>query len=148
MLKQTLTEYLAEFKTLKMEQSDFLQQAENRYQQDKRMIGATLRDIKLSNKALTDSIERETAKLRSSLLESATKTVSAGLAQNAAMFDRAIANIENKETAMLKRLDNRHKIIERQAREMFDFDRVKQWVFWGGCACNVLVLILLIFVLW
>jgi len=79
------------------------------------------------------------------LLHSATKSVTAGLAQNAAAFDKAIANIEAKEAAMLKRLENRHKTIEQRAQAMFDFDIVKQWVFWGGCACNVLVLILLLF---
>jgi len=76
--------------------------------------------------------------LRDNLHHSAIKAVSAGLAQNADAFDRAIANIEAKEVVMLKRLDNRHKAIEQRMREMFDFDIVKQWVFWGGCICNAL----------
>ena len=148
MLKQTLTEYLAEFKTLKMQQDAFLRQAESRYQQDKKILDTVQREMIMSNKALTDSIEREIAKLSGSLLESTTKAVMIGLAQNATAFDRAIANIEAKEAAMLKRIDARHKAIEQRAQEMFDFDRVKQWVFWGGCVCNVIVMILLLFWLW
>lgn len=147
MLKQTLTEYMEQFAVLKTQQSDFLRQAEARYQQDKRAMDATLREMILSNKALTDSIERETAKLKDSLMHSATSAVTLGLSKNAATFDMAIANIENKETAMLKKLDSRHKAIEQRARKMFDFDPVKQRVFWGGCACNVIVLILLVWVL-
>jgi K+-transporting ATPase c subunit len=148
MLKQTLTEYMEQFAVLKTQQNDFLQQAEQRYQKDKWLMEKTQNHILLSNKALTDSIEREIAALRDSLHQSATKAVSAGLAQNATSFDRTIANIEAKEVAMLKRLDNRHKTIEQNIRQLFDFDLLKQWVFWGGCACNVITLLVLLFWLW
>jgi len=144
MLKQTLTEYLEQFAVLKAQQSDFLLQAERRYRQDKRTMDAALREMVLSNKALTDSIERETEKLKDSLLQSATKSVAAGLAQNIAAFDKAISNIEGKEVAAIKRMGKHLRDFDEQARRLFEFDTIKHWIFWGGCVSNVLVLILLL----
>jgi len=145
MLKQTLTEYMEQFAILKAQQNDFLQQGEARYQQDKRMLEAVQIEVIMSNKALTDSIDQNVESMSANIRLETIAAVTSGLQKSQAAFDKAIASIDTKEAAMLKKMDVRHKTIEQNIRQMFDFDTVKQWVFWGSCICNVLVLILLLF---
>jgi len=83
-------------------------------------------------------------KLADSLLHSATKSVTAGLSKNAAMFDKAIANIEGKETAAIKRMGIHLRAFDEQARKLFVFDSIKQYLFWAGCISNIAILILLL----
>jgi hypothetical protein len=71
--------------------------------------------------------------------------VTAGLQKSQTSFDKIIANIEAKEAAMLRRLDIRQKAIEKRARQMFEFDSIKQYIFWAGCISNLAMLILLLF---
>ena len=98
--------------------------------------------------ALNDSIAKEVANLRGSLQRETIIALKAGLQKSQAAFDRAIANIEAKDTSLMKKLDDRHKKIESQAKKLFEFDDLKRWVFWGGCVCNVVVLALLVSLLW
>jgi len=83
--------------------------------------------------------------LSGSLLQSATKSVTAGLDRNIAAFDKAIRTIEAKEAAAIKKMGSHLRTFDEQVRKLFVFDSIKHYLFWAGCVSNVVILILLLF---
>jgi small-conductance mechanosensitive channel len=154
LLKESLTEYGELFAQYQKAQNDFHQQVERRLEEERQRNAEEARNLqeqvtalKNANELLSASISTSVAALTSSVRDATVQTVQDGLKSNKEALGSAVKKVMDSDKEITKTLREHLATFKEQEQRLFDFDSFRIGVFWAGCGCNILSLILLIWVI-